>query len=361
MNSSGSVLRSLCMAFFDGSPFVLDMVSDRFEVLLRRYHLFARDMSSKFQQWLKTAPSQKRVFSTLESVCTEMFPDMMSIVSADFPHRWMLSVACVALKHHVDGMKRVELSDCGRALRVVAAVGELEDGERLKKVKKEEEGMDAIDINKDVSFLRTSLKDSIHAASRTAALEVKVAELECRSKGLLPPLPSHLLFLPADEAPCRKRKQPPMADPATENVFAYLSECRAEAMDALVALRKTHRSARRHSEKLSAANSEIVRLRTEIEILQKQKQSADPPPPSSGSVVLPKRVLSLAGFWNLAPNDLLSVTPALIRSVEQRGGTVVRRDGMQACFATSERALLIEAAIATMAECLPQYRRREDF
>ena len=77
--------------------------------------------------------------------------------------------------------------------------------------------------------------------------------------------------------------------------------------------------------------------------------------------VLPKRVLSLAGFWNLAPNDLLTVTPALVRAVEQRGGKVVRRDGVQVCFETHERALLIEAAIEAMTECLPTHRRRLEF
>jgi hypothetical protein len=355
MKSSGGVLRSLWMAFFDGSPFVLDVVSDRFEVLLRRYHLFVRDTPGKFQEWLDTAPSQKRVFSTLESICTEMFPGMMSIASADFPHRWMLSVACVALKHHVGNLQCVELSECGRALRVVDG-GDDEKPKQppLLKVKKE---VDLVDC-KDVALLRTSLQDSICAASRTAALEVKVAELECRSKGLLATTVAHP---PTDEKPCRKRKHPPPTDSVAENVFAYLSECRVEAMDALVALRKTHRNARRHSEKLSAAHAEICRLRAENDALQKQKQQNEPQPPPPASTFLPKRVLSLAGFWNLAPNDLLSITPALVQSVEQRGGTVVRRDGMQVCFAAHERALLIEAAVATMAEGLPQYHRRLEF
>jgi len=343
------------MAFFDGSPFVLDAVSDRFEILLRRYQLFMRDIPGKFQQWLKTAPSQKRVFSTFESICTELFPDMMSIDSADFPHRWIMSVACVALKHHAVDVRGVELSECGRALRVV-------DDKIEEKPLKPKKTVELIE-SKDVLLLRNSLQDSISAASRTAALEVKVAELECRSKGLLPPSSSSCApDLSTDDKPCKKRKTSHTADPITETVFAYLSECRAEALDALVALRKTHRSAKRHAERVSAANEEICRLRAENEMLQKQKQLAEPPPSiAPNSVILPKRVLSLAGFWNLAPNDLLTVTPALIQSIEQRGGTVVRREGMQVSFPKAERALLIEAAVATMAECLPHYRRRDDF
>jgi hypothetical protein len=325
------------MAFFDGSPFTLDIVSDRFEVLLRRYHLFLRDMPTKLQQWLSIAPSQKRVFSTLESICTELFPDLMSIPSADFPHRWTLSVACVALKHYVSTSHlahAIEISECGRALRVVDAVP-----------KPREAALES----KDASLLRASLYDSLCAASRTAALEVKVAELECRHKGLL---------LKADEGVCKKRKHLGKDHPA-ENVFAYLAECRAEALDALIALRKTSRRERRHAEKLSAANAEIARLRGENEALLKQRRAAEAPPVAS--VLLPKRVLSLAGYWNLSPNDLLRITPVLVDTVQQRGGSVVRRDGMQVCFANHESALLVEAAVHAMTETLPQYQRRLDF
>jgi hypothetical protein len=331
------------MAFFDGSPFTLDIVSDRFEVLLRRYQLFLRDIPTKFQQWLSIAPSQKRVFSTLESICTELFPDLMSIASADFPHRWTLPVACVALKHYVSTSHlshAIEISECGRALRVVDAVPKTKE---------------SVLESKDASLLRASLYDSLCAASRTAALEVKVAELECRHKGLL---------LQSDEGVCKKRRTDEGAckkskDHPAENVFAYLAECRTEALDALVALRKTSRRERRHAEKLSAANAEIARLRGENEALLKQRRAAEAPPVAT--VLLPKRVLSMAGYWNLSPNDLLRITPILVDTVQQRGGSVVRRDGMNVCFAFHERALLIEAAIHTMTETLPQYERRLDF
>ena len=332
------------MAFFDGSPFTLDIVSDRFEVLLRRYHLFLRDMPVKFQQWLSIAPTQKRVFSTLDSICTEMFPDLMSIPSADFPYRWTLPVACVALKHYVSTshlVHAVEISECGRALRVIDEVPKKEPTGLLE--------------SKDVPLLRSSLNDSICAASRTAALEVKVAELECRHRGLL-------AHRDEGEASCKKRKHVGKDHPA-EHVFAYLSECRAEALDALVALRKTSRSERRHADKLSAANAEIARLRSENEALLKQRRSTETPndSPSAASALLPKRVLSLAGYWNLSPNDLLLITPILVNSVQSRGGTVVRRDGMHVCLCKHERALLIDTAVQVMTEHLPQYQRRLEF
>ena len=102
---------------------------------------------------------------------------------------------------------------------------------------------------------------------------------------------------------------------------------------------------------------EISRLKERLTSLQRQK------PVSAAllttSFLLPKRALSLAGFWNLEPNDLLHVTPALIEAVERRGGTVVRREGLQPCFTASERALVVDVAVQAMADHLPHYRRRQ--
>ena len=332
---SKPTLSSFVIMSSDGSPFLLDAVSDRFEVVLRRYQLFARDVPCRFQQWLKAAPSQKRVFASLDSICTELFPDLLSIVSIDFPQRWMLPVACVALKHHVTAtmIDSVELSECGRALRVV-------DGFKSKK---------EYHTLADNTVLRSSLTDAICAASRTAALEVKVAEMECRSRGLLPANNRGI--------ECKKRKLTGLEP--VENTFTYLSECRAEALDALTALRKTRHKSKRQTEKLEAANAEISRLKEELAMrkqeLSQQQQTI------VVTYILPKRALSLAGFWNLSPNDLLCATPALIQAVERLGGMVIRRDGMQACFSSQDRALLVDAAVEIMATLLPNYTRRIEF
>jgi hypothetical protein len=187
------------------------------------------------------------------------------------------------------------------------------------------------------------------AASRTAALEVKVAEMECRSRGLLP-------AVKGIATECKKRKT--IGIEPVENTFMYLSECRAEALDALTALRKTRHKSKRQAEKLEAANSEISRLKEELAM---RKQELSQQPSSAVTYILPKRALSLAGFWNLSPNDLLCVTPILIQAAERLGGTVIRRDGLQACFSSHDRALLVDAAVETMAEHLPQYVRRLEF
>ena len=68
----------------------------------------------------------------------------------------------------------------------------------------------------------------------------------------------------------------------------------------------------------------------------------------------------MAGYWNLLPNDLLLVTPALIEAVGRRGGEVIRREGMQPCFSQADRGLLLAAAMEVMSAMLPHYERRTE-
>lgn len=114
----------------------------------------------------------------------------------------------------------------------------------------------------------------------------------------------------------------------------------------------------------AAANAEIGRLKAELATLRAEGcpgHLAQERMREEGCPILPRRALSLAGFWNVAPNDLLAVTPALVAAVEAKGGTAVRREGLQTCFRGKERRIVVEAALEVMAQKLPQYqRRRED-
>ena len=325
----------------NSSPFLLDAVSERFEILYRRYFTFKKDIPAKFQQWLKSAPTQKRVFATLESICAELFPDHLSIDVAEIPQRWMLPVACVALKHHVMDMgTRIELSACGRALRVLH-----NDNEDI---------LFKPYHTKDPDILRASLLDAISAASRAAELEVKVAEMECKFKVKKYCNPEIRI-----NKKQRTKAYTMEQNSSPEQVLNYLSECRAETLDALVALRKVYSKSRRQNGRLDAANEQISRLKEENEILR-QKRCTESSTTSHQSYVLPKRVLSLAGYWNLPPNDLLNITQFLIDNIERRGGAVIRRDGMHVCFSSQEQELLIEAAIEVMTEKMPDFPRRMD-
>jgi hypothetical protein len=113
----------------------------------------------------------------------------------------------------------------------------------------------------------------------------------------------------------------------------------------------------------AAANAEIGRLRSELAILRaegcpgylaRERQREE------GSPILPKRALTLAGYWNVLSNDVLAVTPALVAAVEAKGGGVLKRQGMHLCFHGSDRALVIETVLEVMPQELPQYRRRSD-
>jgi hypothetical protein len=113
----------------------------------------------------------------------------------------------------------------------------------------------------------------------------------------------------------------------------------------------------------AAANAEIARLKAELATLRAEGcpgHLAQERKREEGCAILPRRALSLAGFWNVAPNDLLAVTPALVAAVEARGGTAIRREGMQVCFRGKERRLVVESALEVMAQKLPQYQRRRD-
>jgi hypothetical protein len=111
------------------------------------------------------------------------------------------------------------------------------------------------------------------------------------------------------------------------------------------------------------ANAEISRLRLELAILRAEGcpgYLAMELQRKEGSPILPKRALTLAGYWNVSSNDILTVTPALVAAVEARGGSVLRRDGMHLCFHGRDRSVVIEAALEVMPQELPQYRRRSD-
>lgn len=114
---------------------------------------------------------------------------------------------------------------------------------------------------------------------------------------------------------------------------------------------------------IEAANAEIKRLKLELEALraegcvgsmERERKRAE------GAPILPKRALTLAGYWNVLSNDILYITPLLVALVENKGRTVLRRSGMHVCFYAKDKQLVVESVIKLMQQHLPQYRRRLD-
>ena len=316
------------------AKFLLEATSDRFEILQRRYALFRKEIPARFERWLAEAPAHKKVFATFESVCAELFPELLTPVPTEIPHRWMMPVACAALKHHIaDCYDGIQLSACCRAFKV--------EEKTNKRLKLQEPECSLLSDN--VLFLRT----------RNAALEVRVAELEQRLQKRAEDPKS----TPEEEMRCKYTKPKPKLD-SPEHALAYILERRAEALDVFFALKRARTKRACDEKRLGAANAEIGRLRAEIEMLRRPPRNAAPEWPSAP--ILPKRALSMAGYWNLLPNDLLLVTPALIEAVGRRGGEVIRREGMQPCFSQADRGLLLAAAMEVMSAMLPHYERRTE-
>jgi len=269
-------------------PPTLHAASDRFEILLRRYHVLASEIPERFASWLAAASESRRVFSTLESVCVEMFPQIQG-------ERWIVSVAVLALKHFVLRSKGVELSQCGQALRIV-------------------EGIIATTRFTDPPPPSSSTL-LLQALSHNAVLQARVAELECklaRGSGAIGP--------------------PPPLPKCPEQAIAFLHERRAEAIDALSELKYNQK-------------------KRKIEMTHESPKQAEAKIHAGEELILPRRALSMAGYWNVDHNELLRITAALVDAVELRGGTVISRvQGKSVCFRASERDIVLAAVNDVMSQ-----------
>ena len=113
----------------------------------------------------------------------------------------------------------------------------------------------------------------------------------------------------------------------------------------------------------AVAQAEICRLRLELANLRAegcpgftaQQRKRDESLP-----ILPKRALSLAGYWNVLANDILTITPALVAAMETNGASILRREGKHLCFYGKDRLLVIQVVMELMPQLLPHYQRRDD-
>ena len=204
---------------------------------------------------------------------------------------------------------------------------------------------------------------------RNAVLEVRVLELETKmmADGLLPRGPKS--SLPVTVA---------------ADATSFLLEKRFEAEDSIMLLRRmqtefvgrkramdagsadilAQHTERRQTEAkqarlaLALASEEISRLRNEVDSLrsamhpQKKARTVDNNP------IVPRRALVLAGFWNVAPNDVLGITPHLVARFESASGIkVLQQAKLQVYFPAKDKAVLIRVVAEVMAEHLPHYTR----
>ena len=195
-------------------------------------------------------------------------------------------------------------------------------------------------------------------AARNAVLESRVLELEAQLRSGGGPSPSSVRKRKRDRSSEAAVAGPPPPSACSPRGCHPPSSSAEPTIPPPPTI--SRRAAARQREE--AANAEISRLRAELGTLRAEGcpgHLAQERRREEGPLLLPRRALTLAGFWNVLPNDLLEVTPALIAAVEARGGTVLRRDGMQTCFRIKERKLVTRAVCEVMAARLPQYHRRK--
>jgi hypothetical protein len=242
-------------------------------------------------------------------------------------------------------------------------------------------------------------RDTVEASSlreKNSILEVKVRELEAKIFALerLPRQP-----LPYTLAPClpfyAANNNNYYHGDTTSSCCSFLMEKRFEAEDAISTLRRvqdefverkrvldmlggdqTQRftERRRADQKkarreLALATDEIVRLRAEVERLDSINKDSSASSLSTCAdakkepdhPIVPRRALKIAGFWDVQHNDILLVTPHLVKRFESvvGEGKIIRpkNNMMQVCFPAKDRKVLIDVVVEVMTEFLPQYAR----
>jgi hypothetical protein len=244
--------------------------------------------------------------------------------------------------------------------------------------------------NRDTVVASSSLRE------KNSILEVKVRELEAKIFALerLPRQP-----LPYTLAPClpfyAANNNNYYHGDTTSSCCSFLMEKRFEAEDAISTLRRvqdefverkrvldmlggdqTQRFAERRRadqkkarRELALATDEIVRLRAEVERLDSINKDSSASSLSTCAdakkepdhPIVPRRALKIAGFWDVQHNDILLVTPHLVKrfeSVVGEGGIIRPKNNMmQVCFPAKDQKVLIDVVVEVMTEFLPQYAR----
>ena len=199
-----------------------------------------------------------------------------------------------------------------------------------------------------------------YISMRNAVLEVRVLELESKLKGAktttttTPPPTRSTWTIPTSET----------------DVHAFLMEKRYEAEDAFHKLKSAlqntsteehnrQREERRTQGKQArrggaAAEDEIARLQAEIELMRASMVRTGVKAPTEDlAPILPRRALTMAGFRNMQPNDILTITPLLVDAFEREIGPALHQPGVHVCFPAKDREKLLKIVTGLMETHLP--------
>jgi len=330
-------------------PTMIDLAT-RFWVLQRKYVEFLEKTPSLLRHWLERQSPVVGLQVSLEKLAHYLF---YFDAKVDIPVQWLHTMACCALRDQLSWIPNVQLSQSSVTFSDIPSTLGIQWPLHSQ------------------FFVATRLPDTeAMLRERNAVLSVRVLELETKlnSGGLN-------LKMPRTSAP------PPPA--VAMDTLALLLGKRFEAEDALAMLQRVqsefvgrkraldsacselvrvHAEQRRTDAKqarlsLALSTEEISRLKTVVEKLR--SRNTDKLSLADTYPIAPRRALVLAGFWNVAPNDLLHVTPHLVARFERTVGGVIRHGNLQVCFPAKDQAILIDVVVEVMAEHLPQYSRAQ--
>ena len=322
-------------------------LATRFWVLQRKYIEFLDKAPVLLRRWLE-GHSVIRLDVPLETLATCLF---YFDAKVDIPVLWLRTIACCALRDQLWCIPGVYINQSSVTFSNIPATLGMQ-----------------WQLYSELSVATQLPETEAMLRERNAVLAVRVLELETK-------LENEFQFkMPKTSVP------PPSV---AVDTFALLIGKRFDAEDAITLLRRvqsefvgrkrvldsackdmlrTHAEQRRADAKqsrlsLALATEEISRLNVMVERLHSRSTNADKLSLVDTYPIVPRRALVLAGFWDVAPNDLLRVTPHLVARFERDGGGVIRQSNLQVCFPAKDQAILINVVVEVMAEHLPQYIR----
>ena len=310
---------------------MLQSVATRFDILRQRYERFMCIAGEGYNAWVDAVKAEKAEEGTSSSQEVSVTLECLTKAVMKFPRQedepkeeenWSFTIACMAMRRFIEThVPSARISACGKAVWF----------EDIQHITAASEPKHPQPPHQDIAYL----------SMRNAVLEVRVLELESQLKGTM----THSAWtIPTSET----------------DIHAFLMEKRCEAEDALQKLkeeRQRHREERRAQGKQArkgAAEDEIARLHAEIELLRASMVRTGAKAPTEDlTPILPRRALTMAGFRNMLPNDVLTITPIMVEAFEREVGPAIHQPNVHVCFPAKDKDCLLKIVARLMEIHLP--------
>ena len=332
----------------------IDSIASRFDILQQRYERFISAAAAEgggYNAWVDSVKAaeqeesddKKKASITLECLTKAvLFPKEEEEIE-----NWTFTIACMAMRKFLEVyVPSARMSVCGKALWI-------EDVQHIATAE--------TPPRPTTATASPPRGGDAYLAMRNAVLEVRVLELESKLKG------AKTTTTPASSGSTTTTWTIPTSE---ADVHAFLMEKRYEAEDAIHRLKSTLQNASTEEHKRqreerraqgkqarragAAAEDEIARLQAEIELMRSSLVRTGVKAPTEDlAPILPRRALTMAGFRNMQPNDVLTITPLLVDEFELEVGPALHQPGVHVCFPAKDRDKLLKIVTRMMGIHLP--------